>query len=141
MKTKSNLKLLLTTSLIAFFQLTLSSDLIAQKQGSTDLKDFKITIEKSDKGIKMQSLKGSAWVDLSFDLVNDKPQAIDEYGMTKLDKVSPSEDRNLTNYLFTITRTKDGIVLKGIEGTAWKELSFTLSKSGKQTVDHFGMID
>jgi hypothetical protein len=141
MKTKSKFKRLLTTSLIALFLLTLSYELIAQEQSSTDLKEFKITIEKTDNGLKMQGLKGSAWVDLSFSLANDKPQAIDEYGMTQLDKVSSIKDSKLADYLITITKTKSGITLTGIEGTAWKELSFTLPKNGKQTIDQFGMTE
>lgn len=141
MKTKSKFKRLLTTSLIALFLLTLNYGLIAQEQSSTDLKEFKITIEKTDIGLKMQGLKGSAWVDLSFSLANDKPQAIDEYGMTQLDKVSSIKDSKLADYLFTITKTKSGITLTGIEGTAWKELCFTLPKNGKQTIDQFGMTE
>jgi hypothetical protein len=41
--------------------------------------------------------------------------------------------------LFTITKTNDGIVLKGIEGTAWTDLSFSLSENGRQAIDQFGM--
>lgn len=141
MKTKSKFKRLLTTSLIALFLLTLSYGLIAQEQSSTDLKEFKITIEKTDNGFKMQGLKGSAWIDLSFSLANNKPQTIDEYGMTQSGKVSTNKDPELADYLFTITKTEDGITLTGIEGTAWKELSFTLPKNGKQSIDQFGMTE
>ena len=138
MKTQSTLKLLFLKSFIAVFLLTFSSCLVAKKQNSSDVKDFKIKIEKTDNGLKMQSLKGSAWIDLSFTLPNDKPQTIDEYGMTQLDKVSTNKDANLADYLFTITKTKSGIKLTGIEGTAWKELSFTLTNE-PQTIDQFGM--
>ena len=61
--------------------------------------------------------------------------------MTQLGKVATNEDPNLANYLFTITKTKDGITLTGIEGTAWKELSFSLQKNGRQSIDQFGMTD
>jgi len=141
MKTKSTFKSLLTMSLIALTLLPLSSEVIAQEQSSSDLKDFKITIERTDNGLKMHSSEGSSWVDLSFSLANDKPQAIDEYGMTQLDKVSSNKDSNLADYLFTITKTNDGISLTGIEGTAWKELSFTLSKNKKQMIDQSGMTE
>ncbi|ULQ51722.1 hypothetical protein [Flavihumibacter fluvii] len=141
MKTKPTLKSLFTKSFIAVFILTLNFGLMAQNQNSSDVKDFKIKIEKTDNGIKMQSLKGSAWVDLSFSLPNDKPQTIDEYGMTTLDKVSSDKDVNLADFLFTITKTKNGIKLTGIEGTAWKELSFTLTKNGQQMIDQFGMTE
>lgn len=141
MKTKSTFKRLIMKSLIAVFLLTLNSELSAQDLPTTELKDFKITIEMTEDGIKMQSPEGSAWTDLSFSLGNHVPQAIDEYGTTKIDKVSAYKDANLADYLFTITKTKDGIVLKGIEGTAWTELSFSLHKDRKQTINQFGMTE
>lgn len=141
MKTKSTFKSLLAKSIIVVSLLTLSSEIMAQEQSSSDLKDFKMTIENTDNGLKMHSSQGSAWIDLSFSLNNYMPQAIDEYGMTQLDMVSPNIDSKLADYLFTITKTKNGIKLTGIEGTAWKELSFTLPKNGKQTIDQFGMTE
>ncbi len=90
---------------------------------------------------QMKSLSGSAWLDLSFSLNNNNPQAVDEYGMTELGKVSKLKDANLADFLFTITKTKEGLELKGIEGTAWKELSFNLRKGSKQAIDQFGMTN
>ena len=139
MKTKLNFRKLITNTLMAAFVLTASSELIAQEKKADDLKSFKVVVEKTENGIKMQSIEGSAWVDLSFSINNDKPQAIDEYGMTELNKISSDKDSNLTNFLFTITKTENGIVLKGIEGTAWTDLSFSLLKNGKQAIDQFGM--
>jgi|TARA_B110000908_G_scaffold171154_1_gene232929 hypothetical protein len=124
---------------MAAFVLTASSELIAQEKKADDLKSFKVVVEKTENGIKMQSIEGSAWVDLSFSINNDKPQAIDEYGMTELNKISSDKDSNLTNFLFTITKTENGIVLKGIEGTAWTDLSFSLLENRKQAIDQFGM--
>ncbi len=141
MKIKTTFKSLLTKSIIAVILLTLSSEIMAQEKSSSDLKNFKITIEKTDNGLKMHSSEGSAWINLNFNLVYNKPQAIDEYGMTQLGKVSSNKDSKLADYLITITKTKDGISLTGIEGTAWKELSFTLSKNGKQMIDQFGMTE
>jgi len=89
----------------------------------------------------MHSSKGSAWIDLSFSLANDKTKAIDEYGMTQLDKVLYNKDSKLANYLFNITKTKDGVSLTVIEGTDWKELNFTLSENGKQMIDQFGITE
>jgi hypothetical protein len=124
---------------MAAFVLTASSELIAQEKKADDLKSFKVVVEKTENGIKMQSIEGSAWVDLSFSINNDKPQAIDEYVMTELNKISSDKDSNLTNFLFTITKTENGIVLKGIEGTAWTDLSFSLLENRKQAIDQFGM--
>ena len=125
--------------LITVFFLTASAELIAQEKKSTDSKDFKIVVEKTDNGIKMQGIEGSAWIDLSFSLNNKQPQAIDEYGMTELHRVSSNKDSNLADFLFTITKTEKGIELKGIEGTAWIELSFSLAENTKQAIDQNGM--
>lgn len=121
--------------------MTISSESLAQEKNSADLKEFKITIEKTDNGLKMQSDMGSAWIDLSFSLSNNRPQAIDENGMTQLGKVATNKDSKLADYLFTITKTKEGITLTGIEGTAWKELSFSLHRNGKQAINQFGMTE
>jgi hypothetical protein len=141
MKTKSNFKRLLTGSYIALVGLTVSLESSAQKPNAAELEEFKITIERTEQGIKMQSQEGSAWIDLSFHLASNKPQAIDEFGMTELGSVSPTKDPRLSDYLFTITKTKEGITLTGIEGTAWKELSFPLQKNGKQSINQFGMTE
>jgi hypothetical protein len=139
MKTRFKFKKLITNTLIAVFILTASSELIAQEKKSDNLNSFKVVVEKTDNGIKMQSVEGSAWVDLSFSISNDRPQAIDEYGMTELNKISSDKDSNLADFLFTITKTENGIVLKGIKGTTWTDLSFSLLKNGKQAIDQFGM--
>jgi hypothetical protein len=139
MITKSNLKGPLLYSLIALFVLIANPELIAQDNKSTDLKDFKLVIETTESGIKMYGIKGSAWIDLFFSIKNDLPQAIDEYGMTRLDNVSSSKDSNLADFLFTITRTNNRIEIKGIEGTAWTDLSFSLAEDKKQAIDQNGM--
>ncbi|MCU0388897.1 MAG: hypothetical protein MUE71_09855, partial [Chitinophagaceae bacterium] len=89
---KSQIKGLATKTLIVLSGMTVSSASIAQEKLSADLKEFKITIEKTSKGLIMQSDKGSAWIDLSFNLSNNKPQAIDEYGMTQSGKAATNKD-------------------------------------------------
>ena len=123
---------------MALLFLTGTAELIAQNK-TAELKDFKLIIEKTDNGIKMRSEKGSAWIDLSFSLNNYRPQAVDEYGMTDLKKVSENKDEKLADFLFTITKTENGIELKGIEGTAWTELKFSLADNKQQAIDQFGM--
>ncbi len=139
MKTKSNINRLALKLLIAFVALTISSELFAQDKTPTALKDFTIVIEMTDTGIKMQGIEGSAWTDLSFGINNDRPQAVDEYGMTELNKVSSQKDPNLADFLFTITKNETGITLKGIEGTAWTDLSFSLKNYGQKAINQYGM--
>lgn len=140
MKIKLNVKKLILNLIVVVFALAASTELIAQEKKATDLKDFKIVLKKTENGIKMQSIEGSAWIDLAFSINNDQPQAIDEYGMTAMDRLSSVKDSNLADYLFTISKTENGIVLKGIKGTAWTDLSFSLTENGKQAIDQFGMI-
>lgn len=139
MKAKLNTDRPFLKILIAVLVLTTGTELLAQEKQAPDLKDFKIVVEKTENGISMESLEGSAWINLSFSVNNDQPQAIDEYGMTQLDNVSSKKDPGLADFLFTITKTESGIVLQGIEGTAWTHLSFSLAENGKQAIDQLGM--
>tara|TARA_R110002074_G_scaffold212666_4_gene382201 strand:+ start:166 stop:594 length:429 start_codon:yes stop_codon:yes gene_type:complete len=138
MKAKMKISKPISIIVMALLFLTGTAELIAQNK-TAELKDFKLIIEKTDNGIKMRSEKGSAWIDLSFSLNNYRPQAVDEYGMTDLKKVSENKDENLADFLFTITKTENGIELKGIEGTAWTELKFSLADNKQQAIDQFGM--
>ncbi len=127
--------------LLSLLFLYLGNGLSAQAQRVAALKDFSFTIEQTDSGIRLESQKGSAWINISFRSDCDAPQAIDEYGMTQLDEVDPKKDENLADFLFTITKTADGIRLDGLEGTAWKELSFSLRPNEKPTINQFGMLE
>lgn len=137
MKVKMNFKTLFPVLIIPILFLTTASELIAQKK--FELKDFKIIIEKTDAGIKMKSTKGSAWTDLTFNLKDYSPQAVDEFGIARSNMAPQTNDEDLADFLFTIAKTKNGIELKGIEGTAWSELKFTLAKNKKQIIDQFGI--
>jgi hypothetical protein len=139
MKTKANLKSAFPVLLCVLFIVTATLSSFAQERDQNVLKDFKIIVQKTENGVKMQGVKGTAWIDLSFSLKNHNPQAVDEYGMTEVGKVSQKDDSKYADFLFTITTTEEGILLKGIEGTAWIELSFTLSEGRKQAINQFGM--
>lgn len=138
MRTKENLKTACSALIVVLIFVLTSAQLVAQEK-TVDLKDFKIIIEKTDKGIKMKSDQGSAWIDLSFNLNSYQPQAVDEYGMADLKNLSDNNDKNLADFLFTIIKTERGIELKGIEGTAWSELKFSLAENKKQAINQFGM--
>lgn len=125
--------------IIFVFLMTLSSEIIAQNESSFELKSFKITIENTRNGLKLFSSQGSAWKELSFSAPKNQLRVIDEFGMTQLDNVSSNKDVKIADYLFTITKTVDGIKLTGVEGTAWKELSFSLTINQKITIDELGM--
>lgn len=124
--------------LITILSLWISNEIIAQ-ENINDLKDFNILITKTKEGIKMKSTEGTAWVDLAFSIQEGVPQAIDEYGMTDLDNTPTIKDNNIADFLFTITKTKKVIELKGIKGTAWTKLEFTINENQEQKINQFGM--
>lgn len=138
MKAKSNLKRFNPSFLMLLFVLVTNST-IAQEKKSVDSNDFKIIVEKTENGIKLQSVQGCAWKELSFKLNDYQTQAINEFGMAELDKTQAEQDANFADFLFTMIKTDKGIELKGIEGTAWAELSFSLAENKSQVIDKQGM--
>ncbi|WP_226391058.1 hypothetical protein [Penaeicola halotolerans] len=136
MLTRSNFGKLLTASMVVV--LVFISALVSFAQAPSDLKEFKILIEETDNGIKMISEEGTAWKELSFKFDKKKPHLIDAYGVTTLDEMPVREASVYADFQFTIVKEKDRIVLKSNEGTAWKELSFSFAKNGRQRINQFG---
>ena len=119
---------------LSFLFLLNSSSAKAQEEKRSAIADFHISIQNTPNGIALTSSKGSAWEKLEFTLPYDKPQAINGYGMA--DAVKGLENGS---YLFTITRTRSGIKLKGLHGTAWIDLGFTIPPNKTQSIDQLGM--
>ena len=104
----------------------------SQKKPTDKLSDFVIVISQNDKAIVLESSKGCAWKELIFE--TQKEQGIDNFGM--------SNDYNAKKdlkFYFTIVRTKTEFLLKGIKGTAWKELRFSINNNTKYEVTKFGV--
>jgi hypothetical protein len=141
MKTIQRIKHFSPFFLIALAFLFSDRSLLAQATPVTELKNFVIVIEKSANRIKMQNKAGCAWDKLAFSVRNDVPQAVDQFGRYNENNGHPVSDPALADFLFTITKTKKSIELKGIRGTAWKELTFTLSENQKLTINQNGMAD
>ena len=74
MKTRFKFKKLITNTLIAIFILTASSELIAQEKKSDNLNSFKVVVEKTDNGIKMQSAEGRGLIYLLVSVTTDHKQ-------------------------------------------------------------------
>jgi hypothetical protein len=114
----------------------------SQTEVAPKLSKFLILVETTNDGIKLTSQERTAWKDLTFTLKPDNAHAIDQYGMTSLKRDQPAKDSNLSNFLFTIKKTKDGLSFEGIEGTSWKSLSFSCPKSKcHQYIDQNGMTE
>jgi hypothetical protein len=133
------MKLIMTIS-VAFCVLFANLETQAQEQSLRNFREFRITITRTEKGVKMQSDQGSEWTDLSFTLDRHSSQAIDENGMTTLGNLAYKNSLGFAHYLLTISLVKGKLIIKGIEGTAWKELTFTLQENASQTINHLGMI-
>ena len=111
----------------------------AFSQYADDL-DFKVILEKLDNGIKLKCQEGCAWTELTFEVIeNNVPQAINAYGMVDLNEKPSKINNKLPNFLFTVEKTEQGLSLKGLDGTAWTALSFTLLKKERQAIDQSGM--
>ncbi|NJY62865.1 hypothetical protein HC174_08860 [Salinimicrobium sp. CDJ15-81-2] len=137
---KYSLLQLIVLALIMTFS---ASDLFAQENKEIQLTEFLLVVQNSDNNkIVMECKEGCAWKTLSYNLSdNRKPQAIDEYGMTDLNKVNSQEDADLSNFLFTVERKGNRLNFKGVEGTAWTELSFSISPQQEQAINEMGMTE
>jgi len=137
MNKKSNfLKILFVAILVTIS----SSNLVAQEAKSIEMSKFSVSVEKTgDNEMKLRCTEGCAWNTLSFNLSDMKRiQAIDEFGM--IDKYNQNKkDNNLSDFLITIQRTENGLSLKGLNGTAWTDLSFPLKTNLPQEINEMGM--
>jgi hypothetical protein len=118
-----------------------SNELYAQKAKPIKTTLFQILVETTDTGIKLTGMKGCAWKELTFNLEMNKPQAINQDGMATLNNTNSEGVTKNRTFLFTITKTPDGLSFEGIDGTAWKDLSFQcpLNKCF-QIIDQNGMF-
>lgn len=104
----------------------------AQTKSKETLSDFNIAVSFTEKGIQFEAAKGCAWTKLNFDSI--KQEGIDNFGMNDTD--TPTKK---TTFYFTVERTKTGLKLKGLKGTAWKELSFVVKSHKKYQLTASGV--
>ncbi|NMB36466.1 MAG: hypothetical protein GX993_00295 [Bacteroidales bacterium] len=140
--------LLIVVLLIIIFVNNFSANPVTPDKKVADLKDFTITIEMTERGVKLHSLEGSAWLDLELYPLTKREMAFDQYGSASsfsddsatADFIEIATDPDLANYLMTIAKSEDGVVLKGYKGTAWKTLTFSLQVGDKKSINQNGMI-
>lgn len=127
-------------ALLVILRIGASNAAFSQTKVETQSSKFLILVETTDDGLKLTGQQGCAWNELWFTVKQDKPQAIDQYGMTALNKNKPTEDKDLANFLLIIKKTKEGVSLEGKKGTAWSNLNFSCP-TGKcyQYIDFNGM--
>jgi hypothetical protein len=133
-------KSVLRITLFSIFMLGVASDLSAQNGLTTKEAKFLIVVETTNNPVKLTCKEGCAWKELSFPLALNNLQPIDQNGMASMKSHKATEDSTLSSFYFTITKTKDGLSFKGLEGTAWKDLSFSCSKNKcHQPINQNGM--
>lgn len=93
-----------------------------------------LIIRTGDDEIRLTDIRGCYFSNLNYSGV--ARQIIDEGGM-----VGPN-DNHVSKFRFEIIKTKDGLTLKGIKGTAWTELNFACPNGKcKQVVNQLGMVN
>jgi len=123
--------------LILAVVICLGSSVNAQTEHDLKTSDFLLLIENTEMGIKLTGVNGCAFKELAFSLEEGQTQEIDQYGMKNANEEAVKDD-NLASFRFTIRKTGNGLALEGIEGTAWTELSFSMTENG-QLIDQNGM--
>jgi multidrug efflux pump subunit AcrA (membrane-fusion protein) len=119
-------------------QVALQRRQVAEQRQST----FLLLIENTENGIKLTNRQGCAFKELTFSLKAGQTQEIDQFGMRNMDD-KVIKDANLASFRFRITKLESefplAVALEGIEGTAWKKLSFSIPDNS-QLIDQNGML-
>ena len=121
--------------------IVLVSGCSVQKKMAQETSPFLVTAKtEANNKITLTCTQGCAWKALSYTISeNIRVQAIDEYGMADLNDLNTETNTNLSNFLFTVEKSGDRLILKGLEGTAWTELSFSTTPYKSQGIDKMGM--
>ena len=108
----------------------------------SELSEFLFIVNTTNNQIVLSCEKGCAWSELSFSAAtNESYQAVDQYGMTTSEaRESVEGSADLSEFMFKIRKTEDGVSLMGLEGSAWTELSFRCpAYNCGQAVNQYGM--
>jgi hypothetical protein len=121
--------------------LLISTSIFGQDEPDTTPAKFKISIESSNKFIKLVCMEGCNWKELQYLNNNTKIlQSVNRYGMIDLTQRVALQSEDVNDFLFTIEPETNSIRLKGIEGTAWKELSFDcMEMQCTRVIDAYGV--
>jgi len=129
----------LLTSFVLVLTLLFSINVTAQSKHDHLKKDFIITVEKTDTGVKMKCLKGCAWTDLSFSTNGKNAQAVDQFGMFNAQSQRQTPNPKLLDFEFSISKQNKTFTLNGLKGTKWQQLSFDL-KNNAQFFNSKGLL-
>lgn len=136
-KMKNSILNLRTLPVLFTFLFLAASPAIVGQEDVKSLSDFHFTVENSEGGVKLSCQEGCAWTELTFN--SQQEQAVDQYGMTSIDRETPKKEDDLSNFLFFIERTENGVKMRGVKGTAWTHLTFGMEGKKSQGVNQMGM--
>ncbi len=140
--TRRNVKNMIGILLFAILLLGTSDRLFSQTV--SDLEEFLIRLEKTDKGIRLTGREGCAFKGLDFTLRDSVRRSVDQYGKVTLVRFStkgiPKE--GLADFQISLMQTEEGLYLEGIRGTAWEELSLTYPEDANyHFIDQNGIVE
>lgn len=128
-----------STSALLFIIFIFSLSEIHAQETPEELKSFKIEISKEDSNIVMSCTEGCAWLESTYP-DDESYQALDAFGMTTLNE-ERVKSQDLSDLLFLLIRTEDGVNIMSISGTAWTDLSLSLDSDQSFTFDQYGITD
>lgn len=142
MKTNKQPYIIISILIIGTIILYVGSIFNNQHHKTSEASAFIISIKTDNEKIFLTCEKGCAWKELTYNVsvTENEVRIIDEYGIHLLENISNIKNTTFADFLFKINKTKQGLKLKGIEGTAWVELSFSLAENKYQKIDHLGML-
>ena len=111
----------------------------AQTAGSK-LGNFKLLVATSGDTIKISCSEGCAFENLNFTAKPNTPQAVDYYGMTEMKSTTGTKAGPGKDFMFTVTRTGNGLKLTGIRGVAWEDLAVNCRRECRKWVDENGAV-
>ncbi|MFN7703744.1 MAG: hypothetical protein ACK5OS_03910, partial [Chryseotalea sp.] len=95
MKTQTKMRVAFLSVLLLVFTSASSLNLIEFNNGK-----FVIELEKTETGLKLIGVKGTAFKELTFSLRDKYKQRIDEYGMVMKETSANGVDANLADFEF-----------------------------------------
>ncbi|MFN5555522.1 MAG: hypothetical protein ACK48F_04870 [Chryseotalea sp.] len=135
MKTQTKMRVAFLSVLLLVFTSASSLNLIEFNNGK-----FVIELEKTETGLKLIGVKGTAFKELTFSLRDKYKQRIDEYGMVMKETSANGVDANLADFEFSIEKINNEYHLVSKKGTGWEQLKFTFSINNKAVLNESGIL-
>ncbi len=123
-------------NLSAFIILFVSFCFTSNAQNDKGITKFKITFENTDSGLDLKCTEGCAWQTLSLKSDgNSAGYKIDGYGIVTGEK---SNQAKLPTFGFMVKKSGNEVMLIGMNGTSWKNITFPLLTDKTVSVDEKG---